>query len=211
MPDDNTKEWWYHGAMREVLRLSLTSSNLNTALAPTRRAAEQAFLRIRLTSQIWTDILDELLSDDPHVESGHSTYFSVVCDFRYKPLLYYDGPAGNFLTTARGLCQKLQTFDKGLSTTEIVDAMGYTYDSLSVLVTTSREYPSEKVKDYQVEDVQLLSLSEASVRVIADTIIKENHPWNTDEVFDFYSLGFKPLPKPAQLLYASLSSRQVIM
>ena len=97
-------------------------------------------------------------------------------------MLYYDGPEGKFLTTARGLCQKLQQFAGGLSTTEIVDGMGFTCDNLSIIATTSREYPSEKAKDYQVEDVQLLSLYEASVRVIADIIVKEKHPWNTDEV-----------------------------
>ena len=126
----------------------------------------------------------------------------MVCDYRDRPLLYYDGPEGKFLWTARGLCQKLQRFGGGLSTTQIVDDMGYTNDNLSILVTTSREFPSEKVQDYKAEDVQLLPLSAASIWVIADTIIKERHPWNTSEVFDFYSLVFQPLPECAIEFYS---------
>ena len=88
--------------------------------------------------------------------------------------------------------------------------MGFTNDRLSILVTISRECPSEKVKDVDVQavDVQLLSLFEASVRVIADTIIKEKHPWNTNEVFDFFGLGFKPLPESVVLAYKKYIDQQ---
>lgn len=198
----------YSGAMREVLTLSLVCSNLNTALVPTRRAAEQVLLRIKLTSRIWTHILYEMLSDDPDVKSGHSTYFSVVCDYRDRPLLYYDGPGGKIMHTAQGLCRKLQKYAGGFSTSEIVDDFGSACESLSILVTTVREEPSEKLKCYQAADVQLFSLTEASVRVIADTIIKEGHPWNTDEVFEFYSLGFKPVPEPVMLAYQKFRAQQ---
>ena len=208
LPDDSLRERMYRGAMREVLTLSLACSNLNTALVPTRRAAEQVLLRIKLTSRIWTNILDEMLSDDPDIKSGHSTYFSVICDYRDRPLLYYDGPGGKIMDTAQGVCRILQKYAGGMDTSEIVDGFGDTCDSLSILVTTVREEPSEKVKCYQTEDVQLFSLTEASVRVIADTIIKEGHPWNTDEVFEFYSLGFKPVPEPAMLAYQKFIAKQ---
>ena len=137
-------EWRYRHEIREVLKLSLASSNLDTALAPTKRAAEQVFLRMRLMLRIWTVVLDELLSDDPEVESGHSTYFSVVCDYRGRPLLFYDGPEGKFLTTAKGVCQKLRRFAGGWNTAEIVEELGF--DSLSILVTSCREEASKKLK-----------------------------------------------------------------
>lgn len=200
--DDIDDDWVYRHAMREVLTLSLASSNLNTTLAPTRRAAEQILLRIRRMSQVWLTVLDELLSDDPEVQSGHSAYFSVVCDYADRPLLYYTGPQGKYFTTARGMCQVLGRFAGGMSTAQIVEEMGYN-DSLSIIVTTSREQLSEKVKAHQAKDVQSLSLSAASVRVIADTMIKEEHPWSA------FSLAFKPMLMQTYHVYKRIHAQGI--
>ena len=182
------------------------SSKINSALAPTRKAAEQVFRRIQLRDHIWPVILDELLCDGLLDESGHSTYFSVVCDQKNKPLLYYDGPEGKWVCSAHGLLCKLnlQELVREPCTTGIIDALGpTTIDCMSMLVTTNREYPSNQLVYDQVVDehLQLFPLVDASVDVIADAIIKERHPWNINEVFDFYSLAFKPLPEPAMLAY----------
>ena len=192
---------------RNICRLSLASSDIHSALAPTRKAAEQVLQRIRLRDHIWPVILDELLCDGLLDEdSAHSTYFSVVCDQKDKPLLYYDGPEGKWVCSAYGLLRKLRKLQwlvRESCTTGIIDALGPSIDYLSILVTTAREFPINQLVYDQVaaEDLQLFPLVDASVNVIADAIIKERHPWNTAEVFDFYSLAFKPLPEPAMLAY----------
>ena len=199
MPDENMWELSYREAMSNAFRLSLACSKLNSALAPAREAAAEVFKHIKLRARIWQVILDELLSDTRWRKSAHSTYFSVVCNAHAKPLLYYDGPEGKWVCTARRLCRKLQGWDyRELDSCEIVDVVDNS-DNLSILVTTSREHPCEKLERDQVaaEDIQLFPLADASVRVLANAIIKARHPWNTDEVFDFYSLLFKPVPEAA--------------
>lgn len=196
-------EMSYREAMSSALRLGLACSKLNSALAPTRKAATEVFKRIKLRARIWQVIQDELLSDSRWEESAHSTYFSAVCNANAKPLLYYDGPKGKWVCTARRLCRKLQRSYRGWNHTEldsrdIIDVVDNP-DNLSIQVTTSREYPCEKLVRDQVaaEDIQLFPLADASVRVLANAIIMARHPWNTDEVFDFYSLLFKPMPEAA--------------
>jgi len=44
---------------------------------------------------------------------------------------------------------------------------------------------------------------------VISTIIKEGHPWNTDEVFDFYGLAIKPMPDAAVLAYKQLVARSL--
>lgn len=149
-------------------------------------------------------VLDELLID-ALVCSTHSTSFSVVCDYMHRPLLYYDGPEGKWVCAARRLLHKINLgYVNETNTTDIIDIIGSTIENLSILVTTVREEPCEKLTWDQVdddEDLQLFPLVDASANVIADTIIEEGHPWDSPKVFDFYSLAFKPMPEPALLAY----------
>lgn len=196
-------------AIRELLHLSLTCSNINSALAPTRQVGKAILQRIRLKEvYIWPAILDELLSDGRQAESAHSTYFSVLCSHclrRYKPLLYYDGPEGKWVGTAGGLLRKLglRGVVRETNTAAITDALGTAINDLSMLVTTSRDYPIDKLTCGEVVsgDLELFPLVDASVDVIAEAIIEERHSWHTNEVFDFYSLAFKPMSEPALLAY----------
>ena len=214
LPDTSVGTYAARRALHELLDLGLACSDLNSALAPTREAGRQLYRRIRLKQfHLWPAIQDELLCDGLLDESGHSTYFSVVCDRRDRPLLYYDGPEGKWVCTAHGLLGKLNLRwnVRGplvLCTVGIIDILAVSIDHLSVLVTTAREHPTNQLVCDQVasEDVQLFSLVEANVDVIADAIIRERHPWNVPEVFDFYSLAFKPISEAVMLAYKEFVS-----
>ena len=206
LPDTSFGSYAAQRALHKLLDLSLACSNLSSALAPTREAGRQVFQRIRLKElHLWPAILDELLCDGLLDESGHSTYFSVVCDRKDRPLLYHDGPEGKWVCTAHGLLGKLnlQWAVRESCTTGIIDVLNLSIVHLSVLVTTAREYPTNQLVCDQVafEDLQLFPLVDTSVDVIADAVIRERHPWNVPEVFDFYSLAFKPMPEAVMLAY----------
>ena len=87
--------------------------------------------------------------------------------------------------------------------------LGPLIDNMSILVTTYKDDPSEKVHCGQVmdEDNKLLPLVNASVDLIADTIIDERHPFNVPEVFEFYALAFKPMSEAATLAYKECLDR----
>ena len=208
LPDDSLGPLVYRERLNRLSRFSLACSSINSALGSTRKAAEKSLQHSKLRHHIWQVILDELLSDDLDVSSGHSTYFSVVCDFKDKPLLYYDGPEGKWVGTARDLCRELsQMIPRGSDTSEIVDEI-LKFDNLSILVTTCRDEPVEKLECEMVdaEEVQLFPLADSSINVIVKTIIDERHPWNVPEVFDFYDLAFKPMPEAAMLEYTEFMS-----
>lgn len=144
--------------IRNICRLSLASSDIHSALAPTRKAAEQV---LQLREHTWLVIPDELLCDGL-LDSAHSTCFSVVCDQKNKPLLYYDGPEGKWVCSAYVLLRKLslQWLVRESCTTGIIAALGPSIDYLSILVTTAREFPTNQLVYDQVaaEDLQLFHL-----------------------------------------------------
>ena len=158
---------------RECLtNLSYANKTMYKELSCVRKDADELRELLRWEDRIWRIIGNVLLATDPFVESSHSTYFSVVCTDD-DPLMYYKGDVLSMLD----LCPSLGIEFDGYQTPDLLAAEEEDLELVSLLVTTAREEPVEKIDygDVEASSVQGLRLSKSSIKCIAEQIIAENH------------------------------------
>lgn len=196
---DRLRFAWPDSPLTHLASLRLANKHVSQALCDVQR-------EVRLSGFLRRDVQRVLSVEEELLETAYSTYFSVVCA-NSEPLVYFRGEIFSVISLSVILGVEDPNYDAGCGPPRLLEAEEKDLKDMYLLVTTHREEATGKLEIGEVKAacVEGLPLREATMRCIAETMIKQRHPWAEPERFDFFLDRLVGLPDGFQQQYDDLT------